>query len=65
MFKCPPFGVVRDREVGHRIGVRLVGAAQLDVARHDGSDEVRLSEEGRVEGPKFCAEGWRDDGTSC
>ena len=34
--KRPPFGFIGDGEVGHRIGVRLVGAAQLDVARHLG-----------------------------
>ena len=38
-----PFGVVGDGEVGHRIGIRLVGAAQFHVARHDGGrDEARL-----------------------
>ena len=52
--KCPPFGFIGDGEVGHRIGVRLVGAAQLDVARHGGGeidedDEEDLSEEGRDE----------------
>ena len=57
-FECPPFGVVGDGEVGHRIGVRLVGAAQLDVARHDGGSggDGFLSEEGLVVGPKVCAD---------
>ena len=52
-FQCPPFGFIGDGEVGHRIGVRLVGAAQLDVARHlggGGGGELPLSGEGLKEG---------------
>ena len=63
--KCPPFGFIGDGEVGHRIGVRLVGAAQLDVARHlggnggdgDGGGELLLSGEGDGGGLK--EEGWK------
>ena len=46
-----PFGFVRDGEEGHRIGVRLVGAAQLDVARHgDGDDEEEEDDVDEEEG---------------